>query len=35
VLFATKAIPAALPLNVIQDAIDPTYLREYLKGAGK
>ena len=34
-LHAMKAIPERIPLNVIQDAIDPTYLREYLKSAGK
>ena len=31
VLYATKAIAEPIPLKVIQDAIDPTYLREYLK----
>ena len=31
VLYATKAIPEPLSLSAIQDAIDPTYLREYMK----
>jgi ABC-type nitrate/sulfonate/bicarbonate transport system substrate-binding protein len=35
VLVATKAIPEAVPLAVIQEAIDPTYIREYLKSTGK
>lgn len=35
VLYATKAIPEPIPLSVIQDAIDPAYLREYLKTTGK
>jgi NitT/TauT family transport system substrate-binding protein len=35
VLVATKAIPEAVPLSVIQEAIDPTYIREYLKSTGK
>ena len=34
-LYAMKAIPDRIPLNAIQDTIDPTYLREYLKSAGK
>lgn len=34
-LYATKAIPEAIPMNVIQEAIEPRYLREYLKTAGK
>jgi NitT/TauT family transport system substrate-binding protein len=34
-LHAMKAIPEKIPLNVIQDAVDPTYLQEYLKTAGK
>jgi len=35
VLYATKAIPEPIPLSAIQDAIDPTYIREYLKTTGK
>jgi ABC-type nitrate/sulfonate/bicarbonate transport system substrate-binding protein len=35
VLYATKAIPEPIPLSVIQDAIDPSYIREYLKTTGK
>ena len=35
VLFATKAIAEPLTLRAIQDAIDPTYLREYMKTDGK
>ncbi|MGQ0546564.1 MAG: ABC transporter substrate-binding protein [Betaproteobacteria bacterium] len=31
VLYATNVIPKPIPLGVIQDAIDPTYIREYLK----
>jgi len=31
VLFETKSIPEPVPLNVIQDAIDPTYLKKYLE----
>ena len=34
-LHAMKAIPDEIPLNAIQDTMDPTYLREYLKNAGK
>jgi NitT/TauT family transport system substrate-binding protein len=30
VLFETKSIPEAVPMNVIQGAIDPTYLVKYL-----
>ncbi|MET0732639.1 MAG: ABC transporter substrate-binding protein [Casimicrobiaceae bacterium] len=30
VLYETKSIPEPVPLNVIQEAIDPTYLRKYL-----
>lgn len=33
VLYATKMIPKPIPLSVIQDAIDPTYIREYLGSA--
>ena len=35
VLFATKAIAEPLTLRAIQDAIDPTYIREYMKTQGK
>jgi ABC-type nitrate/sulfonate/bicarbonate transport system substrate-binding protein len=35
VLYTTKAIPEPIPLSAIQDAIDPTYIREYLKTTGK
>jgi NitT/TauT family transport system substrate-binding protein len=35
VLYATKAIPEKIPLSAIQDAIDPTYLRAYMKSVGK
>ena len=34
-LFATKAIAEPLTLRAIQDAIDPTYIREYMKTVGK
>ena len=30
VLYETKSIPEPVPLNVIQEAIDPQYLRKYL-----
>ena len=30
VLYETKSIPEPVPLNVIQEAIDPTYLMKYL-----
>jgi len=33
-LYAMKAIPERIPLRVIQDAVDPTYLLEYLKTKG-
>jgi len=35
ILHATKAIPEPVPFAVIQEAIDPTYIREYLKSTGK
>jgi NitT/TauT family transport system substrate-binding protein len=35
VLHATKAIPEPVPFNVIQEAIDPTYIQAYLKSIGK
>ena len=35
VLHATKAIPEPVPFNLIQEAIDPTYIRAYLKSIGK
>lgn len=35
VLYATKAIPEPIPMSAIQDAIDPSYIREYLKTVGK
>jgi NitT/TauT family transport system substrate-binding protein len=35
ILHATKAIPEPIPFAVIQEAIDPTYLREYMKSGGK
>jgi len=31
VLYETKSIPEPVPLNVIQEAIDPTYLKKYLE----
>ena len=34
-LHAMKAIPEKIPLSVIQEAVDPTYLREYVKTTGK
>jgi NitT/TauT family transport system substrate-binding protein len=34
-LHAMKAIPEPIPLAAIQDAVDPTYLREYMKSVGK
>jgi ABC-type nitrate/sulfonate/bicarbonate transport system substrate-binding protein len=34
-LYAMKAIPEPIPLATIQDAVDPTYLREYLKSVSK
>jgi NitT/TauT family transport system substrate-binding protein len=34
VLHATKAIPQPLALSAIQEAIDPSYLQEYLKTSG-
>ncbi len=34
-LYAMKAISEPVPLAVIQDAVDPTYLREYMKSVGK
>jgi NitT/TauT family transport system substrate-binding protein len=33
VLYETKSIPEPVPLNVIQEAIDPTYLKKYLDAA--
>lgn len=35
VLYATKAIPEKIPLSAIQEAIDPTYIRDYMKSVGK
>jgi NitT/TauT family transport system substrate-binding protein len=35
ILYATKAIPEKIPLSAIQEAIDPTYIREYVKSTGK
>lgn len=35
VLYATKAIAQPLSLSVIQEAVDPTYIREYMKTQGK
>ena len=35
ILHATKAIAEPIPFSAIQEAIDPTYIREYLKTAGK
>lgn len=35
VLYAMKAISEPIPLAAIQDAVDPTYLREYMKSVGK
>jgi len=35
ILHATKAIPEPIPFAAIQEAIDPTYLREYMKSVGK
>ena len=34
-LYAMKALPEKIPLSVIQEAVDPTYLREYMKVTGK
>ena len=34
-LHSMKAIPDKIPLSVIQEAVDPTYLREYMKATGK
>lgn len=34
-LYATKSIPEAVPMNVIQDSIDPSYLEAYLKSHNK
>ena len=34
-LYAVKAIAEPIPMSAIQDAIDPTYIREYLKITGK
>lgn len=34
-LHAVKAIPAPVPAQVLQEAVDPTYLREYMKSIGK
>jgi ABC-type nitrate/sulfonate/bicarbonate transport system substrate-binding protein len=34
-LYAMKAIPAPIPRAAIQDAVDPTYLREYMQSVGK
>ncbi len=35
VLYTVKAIAAPIPIGVIQEAIDPSYLREYMKSTGK
>jgi NitT/TauT family transport system substrate-binding protein len=34
-LFAVKAIAEPIPLDAIQNAIDPSFLREYMRTAGK
>ena len=34
-LYAMKAISEPIPLAVIQESVDPTYLREYMKSIGK
>ena len=34
-LHAMKAIPAPIPAAVVQEAVDPTYLLQYLKTQGK
>ncbi len=34
-LVAMKAAPEKIPMSVIQEAVDPTYLREYVKSGGK
>lgn len=34
-LYATKSIPEAVPMNVIQDSIDPSYLEAYVKSHRK
>jgi NitT/TauT family transport system substrate-binding protein len=34
-LHAAKALPAPVPLSVIQEAIDPTYVRAFVEGGGK
>ena len=33
VLYETKSIPEPVPMNVIQEAIDPAYLKKYLDAA--
>ena len=35
VLHATKVLPAPIPLSAIQEAVEPAYLREYMKTIGK
>ncbi len=35
VLLETKSIPEAVPMSVIQGAIDPTYLRQFVERGGK
>jgi NitT/TauT family transport system substrate-binding protein len=35
ILHATKALNEPIPFAAIQEAIDPTYLREYQKSVGK
>lgn len=35
VLFETKSIPEPVPMSVIQGAIDPTYLKQFVERGGK
>ena len=35
VLFETKSIPEPVPMSAIQEAIDPTYLQQFVAGGGK
>ena len=35
VLYETKSIPEPVPMSAIQEAIDPTYLRQFVAGGGK
>ena len=35
VLYETKSIPEPVPMSAIQEAIDPTYLKQFVAGGGK